>query len=287
MKPVRKYVVSACRVKERKRWSVPAMNTPPRPVCPCAGDHDDGKPQDLHASLTAAEAASASDAEAQFIARWVGGNLLTEMIVRDAKEYPTTRRELEDEARLRSPAAYPVPRPRALACVGGTGKRRRLLPFAATPPSLQGRAHELEEEAVMKRADVKREEGNQAFKEGNWAQAVRAVLEGVMGEATAFEPRRVGKVLCCAGAGADCSVSSGCALQAVFYTQAITIKATATSHANRAAAFLKLGEHEKARAGDADFCSLSLAVLRFCCSPPHRCLLLTTVLNPTGAQGRR
>lgn len=37
--------------------------------------------------------------------------------------------------------------------------------------------------------------------------------------------------------------------QAVYYTQAITIRASAALHANRAAAFLKLGEHEKARAG--------------------------------------
>lgn len=155
-------------------YSVPAFS----------GDHDGGAPQDLCASLSAADAA---DDEAQFITRWVGGGLLTEKIVRDAKEYPTTRRELEDEV-ITQPTA---PRARRTGWQTGTAPPRLVSRTARIPPSggncalslaalsrnartltPQGRAHELEDEAVQKRADLKREEGNEAFKDGNWAQAV-------------------------------------------------------------------------------------------------------------------
>lgn len=117
--------------------------------------------EDLYAGVEGVEAAAA---DVQFITRWVAGVLLTERIVRDSTEYPTTERELRE----------------------------------------QGRAAELEPAAIAKRADIKKDQGNAAFKEGSWAQAV------------------------------------------VFYTQGITVLPSAALHSNRAAAFLKLGEHQKA-----------------------------------------
>lgn len=91
---------------------------------------------------------------------------------------------------------------------------------------------------MQKRADVKREEGNEAFKEGNWAQAVRARAGARAALLVAPHLPRLERLP---------TPQPASSRQAVFYTQAISIKPSATLHSNRSAAFLKLGEHEKAR----------------------------------------
>lgn len=116
--------------------------------------------------LAGVDGAADAAADVQFITRWVSGSLLTERVVRDAMEYPTTARELRAE----------------------------------------GREEEAGEAAAARRAALRREQGNAAFKEGSWAQAV------------------------------------------VFYTQSVAAAPSAAALSNRAAAFLKLGEHEKALA---------------------------------------
>ena len=123
-------------------------------------------PEALEALLGDGDDVVAGDV--QFITRLVGGSLLTERVIRDATDYPTTARELREQAALDAGAA-----------AGGA------------PPSA-------EEEAAMaaalaaRRATTHREAGNACFKSGDYAAAAvsfTAALAAVPGDAAVLSNR--------------------------------------------------------------------------------------------------
>jgi len=109
--------------------------------------------------------------DVQFITRLVGGALLTERVIRDATDYPTTARELREQAALEA---------------GDAGCEADAAPATA------------EEEAEMaaalaaRRAATQREAGNAAFKAGDFAAAAvayTAALSAAPGDAAALSNR--------------------------------------------------------------------------------------------------
>ena len=123
-------------------------------------------PEALEALLGDGDDVVAGDV--QFITRLVGGSLLTERVIRDATDYPTTARELREQAALDAGAAA-----------------------EGAPPTA-------EEEAAMaaalaaRRATTHREAGNACFKSGDYAAAAvsyTAALAAVPGDAAVLSNR--------------------------------------------------------------------------------------------------
>lgn len=120
----------------------------------------DGAPgADLVAAQAAAEAelrhaapsppdAGEDEETPQYITRRVDGEVLTERVVRGKDEYPTTRREMIQE--------------RAEAAAQGNAAAAAAI--AADVP--------VEVDTRSGRAETRKEKGNEAFKEGNYSQAV-------------------------------------------------------------------------------------------------------------------
>ena len=91
--------------------------------------------------------AAASGEVAQYITRRVAGEMLTERVVRGKDEYPTTLREMRA----------------ARAEAAASGDAAAAAAIAADAP--------LETDTKFDRAEVRKARGNEAFKEGNYAQA--------------------------------------------------------------------------------------------------------------------
>jgi hypothetical protein len=108
---------------------------------------------DVVAASAAQQQGEAPKPDVQFITRWVGTPpvLLTERVIRDAADYPTTARELLE---LRQGGCAPGVIDAATQAV--------------RDPALEDA---LQEEMRVKRADQQREQGNDAFRTGDWATA--------------------------------------------------------------------------------------------------------------------
>lgn len=115
------------------------------------------------AAVDLAAGDASGDATVQRITRWVGGALLTETVIRDATNYPTTARELLASA----------------GHVDGHAGGEACASEAAQDPQVTKR---LQVELSARRGALLREEGNAAFRGGDWAGAAvkyTASLEAV------------------------------------------------------------------------------------------------------------
>jgi hypothetical protein len=110
------------------------------------------------------EGAEPPRADVQFITRWIGTppQLLTERIIRDATDYPTTARELLEQAAGGGPPGGDG---------SGSASDPQVVAAAAGAVSDPRVADALQAAMLAKRAALQREEGNTAFRQGDWATA--------------------------------------------------------------------------------------------------------------------
>ena len=119
---------------------------------------------DVSGGAAAEAGGQAPRKDMQFITRWVGlpPRLLTERIIRDATDYPTTARELLERA---TDGSGPAGDSSAAA------SDPDVLAAAACAVNDPRVADALQEAMQAKRAALQREEGNAAFRQGDWATA--------------------------------------------------------------------------------------------------------------------
>lgn len=117
--------------------------------------------------LSGEGAGGAAGPEVQFITRLVAGSLLTERVVRDATDYPTTARELLERRREAAEAL-------AAAGVPAEDPTLPLLEAAARSGGGAAEAEALDEALRGARAEAQRVLGNEAFAAADWASAAVA-----------------------------------------------------------------------------------------------------------------